>query len=170
VVRVEGCQQSWPEPEVAAGGTVAVPVLGDWVDPEGDPIVLLSAALESGTAQVASTPEGRVVFQHADTGEGGDATAPVTLTVADTRGAVTTKTLSVRVLGDPQPHLQSFAVVDTADRASRSTSRRTSPARPASSPSPRRGSSTMLPRRRPSSAARRSSTSPRRTPAPIASP
>ena len=111
---VEGCQQSWPEPEVAAGGTVAVPVLGDWVDPEGDPIVLLSAALESGTAQVASTPEGRVVFQHADTGEGGDATAPVTLTVADTRGAVTTKTLSVRVLGDPQPHLQSFAVVDTA--------------------------------------------------------
>lgn len=89
---VEGCQQSRAHVEVAAGGTVAVPVLGDWVDPRATRSVLLSAALESGTAQAASTPEGRVVFQHADTGEGGDATAPVTLTVADTRGAVTTKT------------------------------------------------------------------------------
>lgn len=111
---VEGCQQSWPQPEVAAGGTVALPVLGDWVDPEGDPILLLSARDDSGVGQVAATPEGRVVYQHPDAGEGGDETVPLTLTVADTRGAVTTKTLTVRVSGDPQPHIQSFAVVDTA--------------------------------------------------------
>lgn len=111
---VEGCQQEWPTPEVAPGGTVSVPVLGDWVDPEGDAIVLLSATDDTDLGQVAATPEGDVVFQHDDTGDGEDETASLRLSVGDARGAVSTKTLSVRVLADPAPHVQSFAVVDTA--------------------------------------------------------
>ena len=116
---VEGCQQEWPTPEVATGGTVSVPVLGDWVDPEGDPVILFSATEESGIGQVAATPEGEVVFQHADTGAGGDQVATIGLTVGDARGATATKSLSVRVLADAQPQVQSFSVVDTA--GSRST-------------------------------------------------
>ena len=111
---VEGCQQTWPQPEVAAGGTVRMPVLGDWVDPEGDPVILLSATEDTGIGQVAATPEGTVVFQHADTGTGGDQIASITLSVGDARGAVTSKALTVRVLEDPEPTVQSFSVVDTA--------------------------------------------------------
>lgn len=111
---VDGCQQDWPSPEVSPGGTVSLPVLGDWVDPEGDAVILLSAVDDSGLGQVAATPEGTIVYQHADTGETGDRTASLTLTVADTRGATTTKGLAVRVLADAQPQVQSFAVVDTA--------------------------------------------------------
>ncbi|MFT4214386.1 MAG: Ig-like domain-containing protein [Microbacterium sp.] len=111
---VDGCQQEWPSPEVARGGTVSLPVLGDWVDPEGDPLMLLSAVDESGLGQVAVTPEGGVVFQHNDAGDESEQLASVSLTVADVRGAQTTKSLVVRVLGSPQPQVQSFAVVDTA--------------------------------------------------------
>ncbi|MFT3798131.1 Ig-like domain-containing protein [Microbacterium sp.] len=111
---VDGCQQDWPSPEVAPGGTVSLPVLGDWVDPDGDPIILLSAVDESGLGQVATTPEGDVVFQHVDSGDDGEQVASVALTVADTRGAASSKNLVVRVRDAPQPQLQSFAVVDTA--------------------------------------------------------
>ena len=38
---VEGCLVPWPAPEVARGGTVTVPVLPGWVDPDGDPLLLL---------------------------------------------------------------------------------------------------------------------------------
>lgn len=111
---VEGCQQDWPTPEVVPGGTVGVPVLGDWVDPEGDPVILLSATEDTALGQVVATPEGTVVFQHTDAGEGAEQVATVTLTVGDARGATATKALAVRVLPDPRPRLQSFAVVDTA--------------------------------------------------------
>lgn len=111
---VEGCRQDWPSPEVAPGGTVTVPVLGDWVDPEGDPVLLLSATDDSGLGQVATTPEGNVVFQHHDAGAGGDQTASITVTVADVRGATATRQLVVRIRGDAQPSVQSFAVVDVA--------------------------------------------------------
>ncbi|HYP73164.1 MAG TPA: Ig-like domain-containing protein, partial [Microbacterium sp.] len=110
---VEGCQQEWPQPEVAPGGTVSLPVLGDWVDPEGDPVILLSATDDTGLGQVAATPEGTVVVQHADTGAG-DQVGSITLTVGDARGAMTTKALAVRVVAGALPQVQSFAVVDTA--------------------------------------------------------
>ena len=87
---VDGCQQDWPSPEVAPGGTISLPVLGDWVDPEGDPVLLLSATDDSGLGQVATTPQGDVVFQHNDTGAADEQSAAVTLTVADARGATTT--------------------------------------------------------------------------------
>jgi len=111
---VADCQQTWPRPDVARGGTITLPVLGDWVDPEGDPILLLSALDQSGLGQVAATPDGDVVFQHSDTGQTGDQLATLALTVADARGATATASLVIRVVDDPQPEVQSFAVVDTA--------------------------------------------------------
>ena len=51
---VDDCRQEWPVPTVARGGTVTVPVLSDWVDPEGDPLFLLSAD-GAGSGSVAAT-------------------------------------------------------------------------------------------------------------------
>ncbi len=111
---VDLCQQEWPQPEVARGGTLSLPVLSDWVDPDGDAIMLLSATEETGTAQLAATPDGTLVFQHRDGSGDGPSRVPVTLTIADVRGATTTAELVVRILDDPPPTVQSFAALGTA--------------------------------------------------------
>ncbi|SIR78948.1 Ig-like domain-containing protein [Microbacterium sp. RURRCA19A] len=114
---VEKCLQPWPTPEVARGGTITVPVLPGWVDPDGDPLLLLSVDNPGGVGSVASTPAGEVVYQHADDGSGGEQVVQLDVTVADTRGATTTKPLVIRVAPDPALAVQSFAVVDTAGSA-----------------------------------------------------
>lgn len=110
---VDNCLLTWPEPEVARGGTVTVPVLPAWVDPEGDPLFLLSVANGSGSGSVAATPGGDVVYQHADNGDGGDQLVSLDVTVSDTTGQTSTKALVVRVAGQPRLVAQSFALVDT---------------------------------------------------------
>ncbi|MGB3910090.1 MAG: Ig-like domain-containing protein [Pseudolysinimonas sp.] len=65
--------------DVAAGGRVSTNVLGDWVDPDGDPFYLVSATTPAPD-QVSHTPGGVVVFS--DSGEGGDLKS-VTLVVTD---------------------------------------------------------------------------------------
>lgn len=109
---VERCLVTWPEPEVARGGTVTVPVLPGWVDPEGDPLILLSVVNKSGTGSVAATPAGEVVYQHSDDGSGGESLVELEVTVADAGGATTTRPLTVRVSPQPRIAVQSFAVVD----------------------------------------------------------
>ncbi len=111
---VEGCRQDWPSPEVAPGGTVTVPVLGDWVDPEGDPVLLLSASDDSGLGEVATTRRATSCSSNRDAGVAGEQAESITVTVADVRGATATRQLVVRIRGDAQPALQSFAVVDVA--------------------------------------------------------
>jgi hypothetical protein len=54
---------------VAAGGRVTQSVLGDWVDPDGDPIYLDSAATAAPDT-VSYKPEGTVVFTAAGTATG----------------------------------------------------------------------------------------------------
>ncbi len=110
---VPACLQPWPSPEVARGGTVTVPVLPGWVDPDGDPLLLLSVDNPSGVGSAAATPGGDVVYQHADDGSGGEQNIQLDVTVADTRGEIATKPLIVRVAPDPGLTVQSFAVVDT---------------------------------------------------------
>ncbi|MEU1971664.1 Ig-like domain-containing protein [Microbacterium sp. NPDC019599] len=112
---VEGCLLPWPEPEVAVGGTVTVPVLPGWVDPEGDPLFLLSVQNTTGRGSVAATPSGDVVYQHADDGTSGEEVVELAVTVSDTRGMTSTKPLMVRVTPEPKLHVQSFAVVDSID-------------------------------------------------------
>ncbi|MDZ8274982.1 Ig-like domain-containing protein [Microbacterium aquimaris] len=110
---VEGCLVTWPTPEVARGGTVTVPVMPGWVDPEGDPMLLLSVENPSGVGNVAATPAGEVVYQHDDDGGGSEELVELRVTVADTLGQTATKSLLVRVSPQPQLTAQSFAVVDS---------------------------------------------------------
>ncbi len=113
---VEACLVPWPAPEVARGGTVTVPVLPGWVDPDGDPLLLLSVENPSGVGTAAATPAGEVVYQHSDSGAAeGEELIELTVTVSDTAGQVSTKPLLVRVSTQPAVSVQSFAVVDSID-------------------------------------------------------
>ena len=64
---------------VGTGGQVSLEVLGDWIDPDGDPFYLASASVASPDT-VAHKPDGTVVYS--DNGAGGTAKT-VTLTVSD---------------------------------------------------------------------------------------
>ncbi|WES62927.1 Ig-like domain-containing protein [Microbacter sp. GSS18] len=112
---VDGCLLDWPEPEVARGGTVTVPVLPGWVDPEGDPLLLLSVENQSGIGSVAATPAGDVVYQHDDDGSAAEQLITLAVTVSDTRGATSTRQLIVRASSAPVLVAQSFAVIDSID-------------------------------------------------------
>ncbi|GAA1469766.1 Ig-like domain-containing protein [Microbacterium thalassium] len=112
---VEDCLLEWPEPEVARGGTVTVPVLPGWVDPEGDPLLLLSVENETGVGSVAATPAGDVVYQHDDDGSGVDQLITLSVTVSDTAGATSTRPLIVRAAADPVLAVDSFAVIDSIE-------------------------------------------------------
>ena len=65
--------------DVGSGGQVTMEVLGDWVDPDGDPFYLSLASVASPDT-VAYKPDGTVVFS--DNGAGGTA-KNVTLVVSD---------------------------------------------------------------------------------------
>lgn len=99
---VDACVQEWPSPGISAGGTVTVPVLSGWVDPEGDVVVLADATADDPDAPVTvvATAEGDVVVRHQDP-NASDAVIPITVTVADARGATATRTLEIRVTGNP---------------------------------------------------------------------
>ncbi|TFB99809.1 fibronectin type III domain-containing protein [Cryobacterium adonitolivorans] len=96
---------------VAAGGSVESQVLGDWIDPDGDPFYL-TAATASAPDTATSTPAGAVLFT--DAGDGGDA-AQVGLAVSD--GSLTgagTLDISVRPAGTVPIVADAFAVRTTA--------------------------------------------------------
>ncbi|MFE1646742.1 Ig-like domain-containing protein [Microbacterium sp. P01] len=99
---VEGCLQDWPTVEIAPGGTVSVPVLTGWVDPEGDPMILASAVKDDPNAPltVVPTADGRVAIRHTDPNAAG-ATLSVVVTVTDDHGASATKILKVAVTANP---------------------------------------------------------------------
>ncbi len=110
---VEKCLAPWPEPEVKPGGAVTVPVLDGWVDPEGDPALLLDATVPDGQGAAAVTQQGDVVYQHADPSLTTPTQVPVEVTVADTRGKTTQRLLKVTVTPSPKLRATSFAQVAT---------------------------------------------------------
>lgn len=112
---VEGCLQEWPAPEVALGGTVTVPVLPGWVDPDGDPLLLLSVDNLSGIGTVAATPGGEIVYQHSNDGSVTEQPIELNVNVADTSGQVSSRPLTIQVSPDPVLAVQSFTVLDTLD-------------------------------------------------------
>lgn len=112
---VEACTQRWPSPEVLPGGTLLVPVLDGWVDPEGDAFVLADARADDPAAPVTVVPraDGRLAVRHTDP-NAGDAEIPLTVTVVDARGAAAEKTLVLRATSQPGIVAGGVAVASTA--------------------------------------------------------
>lgn len=95
---VEGCQRSWPSPELAPGGTLIMPILEGWVDPEGDPMMLAGAEVANSEDPLRAlvTADGKLAVRHTDpNAPAGD--AAVTLRVVDARGVETERELRVRI-------------------------------------------------------------------------
>lgn len=96
--QVVGCQRSWPSPEIAPGGTLILPMLESWVDPEGDPMMLASAVVmnEEDPLRALVTADGKLAVRHTDpNAQAGDVL--VRVSVVDSRGAATERDLRVRV-------------------------------------------------------------------------
>ncbi|WP_353827437.1 Ig-like domain-containing protein [Agromyces sp. SYSU T0242] len=95
---------------VEDGGRVTTAVLGEWVDPDGDPVFLRRASVDQPD-RVSSTADGVVVFD-----EGGEGPArTVSLVVSDGRddgnGAMT---VAVRAPGEAPLVAESFVALATA--------------------------------------------------------
>ncbi len=94
---VTGCLATWPSPAIAPGGTVSLPVLDGFVDPDGDPIYLAGAEVVSGSGAVTADPAGVVTFQHPDPNDTATTMSTIALTVSDDRGARVQKNLVVTI-------------------------------------------------------------------------
>lgn len=95
---VDGCQRSWPSPELAPGGTLILPILEGWVDPEGDVMMLVSATPMNAEDPVHAlvTAEGKLAVRHTDP-NADSADIGIQLGVVDARGGETTRELRLRV-------------------------------------------------------------------------
>lgn len=95
---VDGCQRSWSVPPIVPGGTLVYPILEGWVDPEGDPMMLVSAETlrpeDPATALV--TADGRLAVRHTDVNAGASEIM-LRLTVRDGNGAEKTRDLQISV-------------------------------------------------------------------------
>ena len=95
---------------VEVNGRVSVPVLGEWVDPDGDPVFLRSAGVD-GPDTVTSTADGVVLFD--ERGAEGS-TRPVSLVVSDGRDdGVGTLEVVVRAVGEAPLVADSFVALAT---------------------------------------------------------
>ncbi len=95
---VDGCQRAWPSPEVAPGGTLVLPILEGWVDPEGDPMMLAGASVVNSEDPIRAlvTADGKLAVRHTDpNAAAGDSV--VRVRVLDSRGAESERDLRVRV-------------------------------------------------------------------------
>lgn len=95
---------------VEVGGRVTVPVLGEWVDPDGDPVFLRSAGVDAPDT-ITSTADGVVLFDERG-GEG--STRAVSLIVSDGRDdGAGLLTVTVRAPGEAPLVADSFVVLAT---------------------------------------------------------
>ncbi|WP_152649183.1 Ig-like domain-containing protein [Demequina flava] len=111
---VDDCQLEWPAPQVAPGGTVTVDALTGWVDPDGDPVYLASAASASSVGVVAGAPDGTVVFQHTDASSTDTGAVPIDVVVSDTHGATESKDLPVAVVSETEMRVTDATTTVTA--------------------------------------------------------
>ncbi|WP_245907493.1 Ig-like domain-containing protein, partial [Leucobacter massiliensis] len=107
---VQGCQREWPSPELAPGGTLVLPVLEGWVDPEGDPMMLADAvpANPDDPVRALVTADGRLALRHADP-NAPDGEVTIRLSVSDSRGATTERELVVQIRSNAQAVLAPMA-------------------------------------------------------------
>ncbi|WP_344755292.1 Ig-like domain-containing protein [Gryllotalpicola koreensis] len=103
------CLYSWPDgTTVAPGGSVEIPVLRGWVDPDGDAMFAESTATGPDFT-VSVSPDGTVVFQAAANAPAGSVTVPVT--ISDINGATTEKDLHVTITEQPQLQVENFGLM-----------------------------------------------------------
>ena len=109
---VDQCAQTWPVATLAPGGTARVRMLDDWVDPDGDPIVLTSATVDDPAApvQAVASADGTVTVHHTDP-NGPSTSASVTITVTDSHGAAAQRQLTVVVTSAPTLEVEPLALV-----------------------------------------------------------
>ncbi len=82
-----------PAFRVSAGGTLELPVLDDWRDPDGDPLVVTGATTSAGNVTV--TPDGRLNFLAPPTG----GNPKLVYKIADGRAGPGSQSIPVEVLG-----------------------------------------------------------------------
>ena len=107
---VEGCQRSWPTPELAPGGTLVLPILEGWVDPEGDPLMLADATLANAEDPLRAlvTADGRLALRHTDP-NAPDSDLAVRLRIADAHGATTERELQIGVRANAKAEIPQIA-------------------------------------------------------------
>jgi large repetitive protein len=94
---------------VGSGGQVSLDVLGDWVDPDGDPFYLAAASVAAPNT-VSYKADGTVVYS--DSGSTGAAERTVTLTVTDGRAeGVGTLAVAVSPSGEVPILCDAFVVL-----------------------------------------------------------
>jgi large repetitive protein len=104
-------QRRTPSVSVETSGRVTTPVLGEWVDPEGDPFFLRSVYVENDA--VSWTPDGIVVFDDTQAA-GGGSEREVSLVVSDGLDSATgVLEVNVRAPGDVLLVAQPFVVQAT---------------------------------------------------------
>ncbi|QPE03832.1 cadherin-like domain-containing protein [Microbacterium schleiferi] len=113
----ERCLAGWPEPMTAPGGTVRFPILDAFVDPDGDALYVADATVDAGPGTVTVDPAGVLTYQHPDANAEVAVTASLTVTVSDSKGAQTSRALTVSVAPAPRLEADSFAVTAIVGRA-----------------------------------------------------
>ena len=113
----EGCLHDWPSPEVQPGGTVTVPVLPGWVDPDGDPIFVASVLNTSDIGSVSVTPAGVLVYKHPNSAEESAQATTILVRVSDIHGATSEKTLTIVVTPTPQLTVEPFALLASVNES-----------------------------------------------------
>ena len=106
-----GCLHNWPSPEVEPGGTVTVPVLPGWVDPDGDPIFVASAVNATDRGAVSVSPAGALVYKHPNVAEQAVQSVTILVSVSDIYGAQTEKILTIVVTPTPRLAVLPFALL-----------------------------------------------------------
>ena len=108
---VVGCQREWPSPEVTPGGTLVLPLLEGWVDPEGDPMMLADAQPRdpADPLRAVVTAEGRLAVRHTDPNSAA-ATFGVIVRVVDALGESTERELTLRVRPDAALTVEPIAI------------------------------------------------------------
>lgn len=109
---VVGCVRTATAHEVAPGGTVSIPALDGWVDPEGDRFFVKSATVDPQLGLVGFTESGEVVFQSRGSVAGGTS-ASIKVRLSDTRGAAVDFSLVVLVKENPTLAIEPLTVTTT---------------------------------------------------------
>lgn len=107
------CLYTWPDNTgVAPGGSVKIPVLRGWVDPDGDAMYAQATSTDPSSYTVSVAPDGDLVFQPAVGAKKQTVIVPVS--VFDVNGARSVKDLRVNITDSPTMRVEDFGLMTAA--------------------------------------------------------